>query len=296
MTFLYSDTKAIILAAGRGERFDRIIEEFNLPKPLIPLGSKHSPLERNIRNILRFIPEITVVIGYKAEQADRELRRLQKSIQREGNAILDGWRSKKLARPWEDLGYADAMTGLSLETVVQEGFGKGDYMDEEIKRGTAVPLMLPAVRKRIKKDERLLVIMGDSYYSPRDIKSIIQSNFTNNILGWHTLEPEEYGIIDFDMKNFKFRKVIEKPSYGELRKLRSSRGRYLANTGLYTFSSKIFEMIDSIKPNEERKNEYELTDAVNLLGKNYYIHVLETSFYFPVGTIRQYRETMETLP
>jgi bifunctional UDP-N-acetylglucosamine pyrophosphorylase/glucosamine-1-phosphate N-acetyltransferase len=147
---------------------------------------------------------------------------------------------------------------------IREFFGDGGRLGMRLKyieqpsvlgTGNAAGVAEPYV------ENDFLLVYGDLLFSSEAVKSV-QSLFNNEkpVAAMALVpvdNPESYGIIQMD-KNHRVIGVIEKPS-------REKAPSKLANTGLYAFSSEIFDEIRKIKSSV--RGELELTDALSLLIK-----------------------------
>jgi len=106
------------------------------------------------------------------------------------------------------------------------------------------------VEKQIKG--KFILMFGDDLYSKEDIKKLLK--YENAILAQRIKNPKQFGVLR--AKNNVFIEVIEKP------KVFISD---LVNIGCFLFTKDIFNILGKIKLS--RRNEYELTDAYNLLAK-----------------------------
>ena len=121
---------------------------------------------------------------------------------------------------------------------------------KEKEYGTACPLK--CVRDIIGQDD-FIYLCGDNLYSVRDLKEMNIDDKYNYVAGLVHKNPEKYGVLV--LSNGLLEKIIEKP-----KKFISN----LINTGLYKFTSEIFEKISQI--DKSPRGEYEITDAISLLA------------------------------
>lgn len=120
------------------------------------------------------------------------------------------------------------------------------------------------VEKNIK--ENFILMFGDDLYSRKDIKKLL--NHKNAILAKKVKNPQYFGVLKIKKENI-FCEVVEKP-----KKFVSD----LANIGCFIFFKSIFNVLDEIKLS--KRNEYELTDAYNLLAKKEDIKIVEVEDYW----------------
>jgi len=121
------------------------------------------------------------------------------------------------------------------------------------KYGTACPV--ECVKDIIKRDESFILVMGDNLYSTSDLKKLFLDDEFNYVAGLEHPEPQNYGVLIRDGEDY-LEKIIEKPTtfIGNL-----------INTGLYKFTPSVFKKISQI--NKSARDEYEITDVINLLAK-----------------------------
>ncbi len=125
--------------------------------------------------------------------------------------------------------------------------------------GTACPLKCV---KDIVGKEDFLCIYGDNLYSVEDLRTMKGNGGYNRLAGCYNENPEKYGVLL--IKEDFLEKIVEKPK---------ERIGNIINTGLYNFTSEIFDKIYNIEKSE--RGEYELTDAVNLLAREGKVKVRE---------------------
>lgn len=137
---------------------------------------------------------------------------------------------------------------------------------QEVPRGTgdALRVCKPHIRS-----DRLLVLNGDDLYGAADLATLASKPM--GLLGHPVDEPRKFGII-FRNADGTLDKLIEKPDLD---------GRQLANIGAYLFPKRVFEIELPLSP----RGEYEITDAVSALAKPGPFHVVEATFWLPIGTV-----------
>ena len=125
--------------------------------------------------------------------------------------------------------------------------------------GTACPLM--CVKDIIGK-EQFISVYGDNLYSANDLKEIGKEDEFSYVAGLVHTDPEKYGVLITE--GDKLKEIIEKPKefVGSL-----------INTGLYKFTSEVFEKLPLIK--KSPRGEYELTDVISLLAKDGKVKILK---------------------
>lgn len=134
-----------------------------------------------------------------------------------------------------------------------------DILGED-RYGTACPL--ECVKDKL-IGESFLAVYGDNLYSVEDLKRFnIDDNYCY-IAGLPHEQPENYGVLAVDGKGI-LKEIVEKPSepVGNL-----------INTGLYKFTSEVFDYLDKIELSP--RGEYELTDVINLLAKQGKVKALD---------------------
>ena len=129
---------------------------------------------------------------------------------------------------------------------------------KEKEYGTACPVK--CVKDIVKKDD-FIYLNGDNLYSVDDLKSMNISDGFNYVAGLNLKNPEKYGVLVSD--DGFLNKIVEKP-----KEFVSN----LINTGLYKFTSDIFEAVLKIK--KSPRGEYEITDAVSLLAKEKKVKII----------------------
>ena len=146
---------------------------------------------------------------------------------------------------------------------------------QEVPRGTgdALRVCKPHIRS-----EQLLVLNGDDLYGAADLAQLASK--PAGILTHPVDEPRKFGIC-FTNADGTLRELIEKPEID---------GRQLANIGAYVFPRKVFD----IELTLSKRNEYEVTEAVDQLAKAEPFHVVEATFWLPIGTIEAWEGAQKT--
>jgi NDP-sugar pyrophosphorylase family protein len=137
---------------------------------------------------------------------------------------------------------------------------------QEVPRGTGDALRV--CRPHITAD-RLLVLNGDDLYGAADLAALAAKPM--GLLAHPVDEPRKFGIV-FRKPDGTMERIIEKPPLD---------GRQLANIGAYLFPKSVFEIELPLSP----RGEYEITDAVSELAKTGAFHVVEATFWLPIGTV-----------
>jgi len=109
--------------------------------------------------------------------------------------------------------------------------------------------------KKFVGNENFLVLMADNLYSPEDLKNMVRNDNYCYIAGTEHENPKNFGVLV--VKNGIVKEVLEKPQNPPTN---------IVNCALYKFTPEIFDAIEKTPKNKDR-NEYEITDAVNLLCK-----------------------------
>jgi len=131
--------------------------------------------------------------------------------------------------------------------------------------GTACPLMCV---KDIVKKEQFLFICGDNLYAPKDLKAMNVADKYNYVAGLIHQHPEKYGVLIRNGQDF-LDKIIEKPA---------TYAGDLINTGLYKFTPAVFKRLPLVE--KSARNEYELTDVINLLALEKRVKIKEIEDYW----------------
>jgi len=137
------------------------------------------------------------------------------------------------------------------------------YVEQKQHIGTGNALLM--VERYIKNE--FISLYGDDIYSKKDFENIIKNKYS--ILTKEVENPQLFGVIV--EKNKILIDLIEKP-----KKFISN----LVNTGLYKLDKKIFVLLKKLK--KSKRNEYELTDAVNDLSKDERINCVISKCWLPI--------------
>ena len=163
---------------------------------------------------------------------------------------------------------------------VREYYGTGEkfglsftYIEQDSPKGIAHAIHLC---KDFVNNEKFLVFLGDNIIQKSINEFALKfekSNFDATILLCKVDNPSRFGIAS--VKEGKIIKIIEKPK---------NPSSDLAVTGIYFLTSKIFEIIDNLKPSW--RNELEITDALDiLLEKNHNLsYEIITDYWKDTGT------------
>ena len=126
-----------------------------------------------------------------------------------------------------------------------------DILGED-RYGTACPL--ECVRDLL-KGQSFLSVYGDNLYSVEDLKRFNIDDQYSYVAGLPHKQPQNYGVLQVGEGDL-LQSIIEKPK---------EHVGNLINTGLYKFTSEVFDRLDKIKISP--RGEYELTDVINLLAQ-----------------------------
>src|SRR6185369_16959958 len=87
--------------------------------------------------------------------------------------------------------------------------------------------------------------------------------------------PENFGVC-FRRPDGMLARVVEKP--------KGLPAPQLANVGAYMFPKVVFDLTLPLSP----RGEYEITDAVSQLAERGNFHVVEATYWLPIGTVAQW--------
>ncbi|MBI2656711.1 NTP transferase domain-containing protein [Candidatus Woesearchaeota archaeon] len=138
------------------------------------------------------------------------------------------------------------------------------YAEQKQHLGTGNALL--AAEKHIKNE--FISLYGDDIYSKADFKSVLRNKYS--ILTKKVENPEIFGVVM--EKNNILTGIVEKPQ----RHISN-----LVNTGLYKLDKKIFAIIRKLK--KSKRDEYELTDAMQNLAKEENIYCVNSRGWIPIG-------------
>ncbi|HLC59554.1 MAG TPA: sugar phosphate nucleotidyltransferase [archaeon] len=129
--------------------------------------------------------------------------------------------------------------------------------------------------------DNFLVIMGDNLYSPNDLKDILSYN--KNCIGAIKMDVGgNYGKVLHD--DWKLKEIAENTSKTDSN---------LINVGAYLFTPKIFSAIEKTT---RHKNEFNITDSINILSKEEEVRVHKMKdYWFDIGTIEDIIKAEEHL-
>jgi len=143
---------------------------------------------------------------------------------------------------------------------------------QEVPRGTGDALRV--CRPHI-KSERLLVLNGDDLYGAADLATLAAK--PAGILAHPVDEARKWGVVTPKSDNTALmERLEEKPDRD---------GPALANIGAYMFPRSVFDIPLTLS----KRNEYEITEAVDELARRGPYYVVRATFWFPIGTIEQWQ-------
>jgi NDP-sugar pyrophosphorylase family protein len=119
------------------------------------------------------------------------------------------------------------------------------------------------------RSETFLTLNGDDLYGAADAAAL--SRRPAGVLVHLVDQPRQFGIA-FLKPDGTLDKLVEKPDLD---------GRRLANTGAYVFPRDVF----AIELKLSARGEYEITDYVSALARTRTVHVVEATFWLPIGTV-----------
>jgi NDP-sugar pyrophosphorylase family protein len=142
---------------------------------------------------------------------------------------------------------------------------------QDVPRGTGDALM--SCKGVVDRTKRVMVLNGDDLIGRADLARL--ANVPMGILAHPVANPESYGII-FRNPDGTLQRIVEKPV--------GLPAPQLANIGGYLFPGSVFDLTLPLSP----RNEFEITDAVSQLAATGGFHVVEASYWLPIGTVDQW--------
>jgi bifunctional UDP-N-acetylglucosamine pyrophosphorylase/glucosamine-1-phosphate N-acetyltransferase len=143
---------------------------------------------------------------------------------------------------------------------------------QEVPRGTgdALRVCQPHI-----KSNRLLVLNGDDIYGAADLATLAAQ--PAGILAHPVAEARKWGVVTpKESDPGLMERLEEKPDRD---------GPALANIGAYVFPRAVFDIPLTLS----KRNEYEITEAVDVLAKRASFYVVRATFWVPIGTIEQWQ-------
>jgi bifunctional UDP-N-acetylglucosamine pyrophosphorylase/glucosamine-1-phosphate N-acetyltransferase len=118
--------------------------------------------------------------------------------------------------------------------------------------------------------DRVMVLNGDDLIGRQDLKKL--ATVPMGILSHAVNEPDSFGIL-FRNDDGTLKEIVEKP--------KGLPAPQLANIGGYLFPRRVFDFTLTPSP----RGEYEITEAVGKLAAEGGFHVVEASYWLPIGTV-----------
>jgi len=125
--------------------------------------------------------------------------------------------------------------------------------------------------------DNFLVLNGDDLYGAADLAALARHPAA--VLVHPVDAPRRFGIA-FLKPDGKLERLVEKPDLD---------GRRLANTGAYAFPKRVFD----IELKLSARGEYEITDYVTALAQGGTVHVVEATFWLPIGTVEVWQAAQQ---
>jgi UDP-N-acetylglucosamine diphosphorylase / glucose-1-phosphate thymidylyltransferase / UDP-N-acetylgalactosamine diphosphorylase / glucosamine-1-phosphate N-acetyltransferase / galactosamine-1-phosphate N-acetyltransferase len=147
----------------------------------------------------------------------------------------------------------------------QKWFPQWSVVRQEKPQGTGDALR--QCQQQIDADH-FLVLNGDDLFGAGDLAALADK--PAGLLVHAVDEPRKFGIA-FLKPDGTLAKLMEKPDM---------EGRQLANTGAYVFPRRVFDIELKLSP----RGEFEITDYVSTLASQGPFHVVQASFWWPIGT------------
>ena len=142
---------------------------------------------------------------------------------------------------------------------------------QEQPRGTGDALR--SCREQIRSDT-FLTLNGDDLYGAADLAALALC--PAGVLVHPVDRPRQFGIA-FLKPDGTLERLVEKPDLD---------GRRLANTGAYVFPREVFD----VELKRSTRGEYEITDYVTALAQSGTVHIVEATFWLPIGTVEVWQE------
>ncbi len=236
--------KAVILAAGRGQRMMHLTQ--NTPKPLLKVKNK-AILDRILELLPDEIDEIIIVINYLGEQIVEHLK--------------GHYSDKKIRFVWQkEMGGTASALKLVEPLLGKEKFlvmfADDLHSKEAIKRCFSHDLAI--LVQESPHPERFGVV------SIKVLKKLSTSDVDNNLRACPPKPRRRRGTLG------EVKDIIEKPDRPESN---------LVNAGAQVLDSRIFQYEAKKHPN----GEYYLTDQINQLAQDFPVKAVKTDFWLPIG-------------
>ena len=124
------------------------------------------------------------------------------------------------------------------------------------------------------KSDTFLCLNGDDLFGAADLAQL--AAHPAGVIVHPVDDPKRFGIA-FLKEDGTLEKLVEKPDLP---------GPRLANTGAYVFPRSVFDLQIQLSP----RNEYEITDYVSQVAARQAFHVVQASFWFPIGTVEAWNQ------
>ena len=153
----------------------------------------------------------------------------------------------------------------------QTHFGEWAVVRQDQPRGTGDALR--SCRDHL-RSQNFLTLNGDDLYGAADLAALARRPAA--VLVHPVDTPRQFGVA-FLKPDGTLDRLVEKPDLD---------GRRLANTGAYVFPKGVF----GTELKVSARGEYEITDYVTALAQGGTVHVVEASFWLPIGTVEVWQE------
>jgi NDP-sugar pyrophosphorylase family protein len=127
------------------------------------------------------------------------------------------------------------------------------------------------------RSENFLTLNGDDLYGAADLAAL--ARHPAGVLVHPVDRPRQFGIA-FLRPDGALERLVEKPDLD---------GRRLANTGAYVFPRSVFQTELKLSA----RGEYEITDYVTALAQSRTVHVVEATFWLPIGTVEVWQDAQK---
>ncbi len=165
---------------------------------------------------------------------------------------------------------------------------KIDYVIQEQPKGISHGILL--TEKYVGNDS-VCVVLGDNLFFGHGlpqillkIKKDVEKNAGSYVLGYYVLDPQRYGVIEFDKKG-NVVAIKEKP-----KNTKSN----IAVVGLYFYDNTVFDKIKKLKPSFRGELEVSSLNNLYLKEKKLKVELLGRGFaWFDMGTYHSFLEASE---
>jgi NDP-sugar pyrophosphorylase family protein len=127
------------------------------------------------------------------------------------------------------------------------------------------------------KSDSVLVLNGDDLFGARDLAEL--AHHKAGLIVHAVDEPRRFGIA-FLKPDGTLERLVEKPPLD---------GRQLANAGAYVFPRSVLDEELELSA----RGEFEITDYVSRLAARGPFHVVESTFWLPIGTEQVWQEAQK---